>query len=80
MSYGPDPTFVYERAAAYTAKLLRGVKAQDLPVEEPTRYELVISKVTARALGVTIPPSLLARADQVIEESNATGSVASPVS
>jgi putative tryptophan/tyrosine transport system substrate-binding protein len=67
MSYGPDPTFVYERAAAYTGKLLRGVKAQDMPVEEPTRYELVISMVTARALGLTIPPSLLARADQVIE-------------
>ena len=67
MSYGPDPMDVYERAGVYTGRLLRGVKPHDLPVEEPTRFELVISRVTAKALGLTIPPSLLLRADQVIE-------------
>jgi putative ABC transport system substrate-binding protein len=67
MSYGPDSLDVYDRAAFYTGKLLRGVKPHDLPVEEPTRLELVISRITANALGLTIPPSLLARADQVIE-------------
>jgi ABC-type uncharacterized transport system substrate-binding protein len=67
MSYGPDPVDVYERAASYTGKLLRGGRPHDLPVEEPSRFELVISRITAKALGLTIPPSLLARADQVIE-------------
>ena len=67
MSYGPDVVALYERAGTYTGKLLRGLKTQDMPVEEPSRYELVISKITAAALGLTIPPSLLARADQVIE-------------
>jgi putative ABC transport system substrate-binding protein len=56
MSYGPDLLDVYERAAVYTAKILRGVKPNDLPVEEPTRFELIISNVTAKALGLTIPP------------------------
>ena len=64
---GPDLLDVYERAAVYTAKVLRGVKSNDLPVEEPTQFELIISNVTAKALGLTIPPSLLLRADQVIE-------------
>ena len=67
MSYGPDPVDVYGRAAFYTGKLLRGAKPHDLPVEEPTRFELVVSNITAKALGLTIPPSLLARADQIIE-------------
>jgi putative ABC transport system substrate-binding protein len=67
MSYGPDPVDVYERAASYTGKLLRGGRPRDLPVEEPGRFELVISRITAKALGLTIPPSLLERADHIIE-------------
>jgi putative ABC transport system substrate-binding protein len=67
MSYGPDPMDVYERAGVYTGRLLRGLKPHDLPVEEPTRFELVISGVTAKALGLTIPQSLLLRANQVIQ-------------
>ena len=67
MSYGPYLVDVYERAAIYTAKVLRGVQPTDLPVEEPTRFELIISGITAKALGLTIPSSLLARADEVIE-------------
>jgi len=67
MSYGPYLVDVYERAAIYTAKVLRGVQPTDLPVEEPTRFELIISGITAKALGLTIPPSLLARADEVIQ-------------
>ena len=67
MSYGPDPADLYERAASYAGKLLRGSRPHDLPVEEPSRFELVISRITAKALGLTIPPSLLQRADQVIE-------------
>ena len=55
MSYGPDPMDVYERAGVYTGSLLRGVKPHDLPVEERTRFELVISRVTAKALGLMIP-------------------------
>jgi ABC-type uncharacterized transport system substrate-binding protein len=67
MSYRPDPADSYERAAFYAGKLLRGGRPHDLPVEEPSRVELVISRITARALGLTIPPSLLLRADQVID-------------
>ena len=67
MSYGPDPADIYERAASYAGKLLRGGRPHDLPVEEPSRFELVISRITAKALGLTIPPALIARADQVIE-------------
>ncbi|HSE05057.1 MAG TPA: ABC transporter substrate-binding protein [Methylomirabilota bacterium] len=67
MAYGPNLEDQYERAGAYVAKLLRGASPRDLPVEEPTRFELIISKTTAKALGLTIPPSLLQRADQVIE-------------
>jgi putative ABC transport system substrate-binding protein len=61
------PADVYERAASYAVKLLRGGRPHDLPVEEPSRFELVISRITAKALGLTIPQSLLARADKVIE-------------
>ena len=67
MAYGPSLEDQYERAGAYVAKLLRGTSPRDLPVEEPTRFELIISKTTAKALGLTIPPSLLQRADRVIE-------------
>jgi putative ABC transport system substrate-binding protein len=67
IAYGPNVEDQYERAGAYAAQLLRGVKPRDLPVEEPTRFELIISNTTARALGLAIPPSLLQRADQVID-------------
>ena len=67
MSYGPSLTGLYEHAAVYVGKLLKGVKPSELPVEEPTRYELVVSQNTAKALGLMIPPSLLGRADEVIQ-------------
>ncbi len=67
MSYGPNFPSLFRRAAEYVDKILRGAKPSDLPVEQPTRFDLVLNLTTAKALGLTLPPSLLALADEVIE-------------
>ena len=67
MTYGPSFVERFRRAATFVDKIVKGAKATDLPVEQPTKFELAINLKTAKALGLTIPPSLLQRADQVIE-------------
>jgi len=67
MSYGPNPVDFWPRAAAYVDKILKGERAGDLPVQQPTRFYLVVNLKTAAELGITVPPLILAQADEVIE-------------
>jgi len=67
ISYGPDPVTQFQQGAGYIDRILRGAKPADLPVQYPTKYELIINLKTAKALGLDVPSTLLARADELIE-------------
>jgi putative ABC transport system substrate-binding protein len=67
LSYGPDPVDIYRRPATYVDRILRGEKPGDLPVQFPTKYEMVVNLKTAKSLGLMVPQSILLRADEVIE-------------
>ena len=67
LSYGPDPVDIFRRAVPYVDSILRGAKPVDLPVQFPTKFEMVVNLKTAKALGLSVPPSILLRADEVIE-------------
>jgi putative ABC transport system substrate-binding protein len=67
IAYGPDYVDLYRRAASYVERILKGIKPADLPVEQPTKFEMVINLKTAKALGLTVPASLLTTADELIE-------------
>ena len=67
LSYGADPVDIFRRAASYVDRILRGEKPGDLPVQLPTKFEMLLNLKTAKALGLAIPPSIMLRADEVIE-------------
>jgi putative ABC transport system substrate-binding protein len=67
LSYGPDQVDIWRRAASYVDRILRGEKPGDLPMQLPTKFEMIVNRKTATALGLTVPPSIMLRADEVIE-------------